>query len=346
MKIGLVGFAGSGKTTVFNTLTGLNIPTGFGGSVHLGTAKVPDERIDRLSAIFKPKKTTYPEIVFSDIPGEHGGEHKSLSRKALEPIRSQDVLCLVLRAFPNPAVEAKADPAAELEAFYTECVLADLEMVERKLDRAKKDKTDPLQIAAFELMKQTLEAERPIRSLPETALHRDMLTGFAFLTDKPLLAVLNRSEDEVVQPMPEPLAKRLTALSAAGLVLSASVEAEIALLDPADQAAFLADLGLTESARARFVRTAYELLDLISFFTVGEDEVRAWPIPRGTHARAAAGKIHTDLERGFIRAEVMAYPDFIAHGSEHAVKEAGKFKLEGKDYVVADGDIMSIRFNV
>ena len=174
----------------------------------------------------------------------------------------------------------------------------------------------------------------------------NMLTGFAFLTDKPLLAVLNRSEDEAAQPMPEPLAKRLTALSAAGLVLSASIEAEIARLDPADEAALLADLGLTESARARFVRTAYELLDLISFFTVGEDEVRAWPIPRGTHARAAAGKIHTDLERGFIRAEVMAYSDFIAHGSEHAVKEAGKFKLEGKDYIVADGDIMSIRFNV
>ena len=346
MKIGLVGFAGSGKTTVFNTLTGLNVPTGFGGTVHLGTVKVPDERIDRLSAIFKPKKTTYAEIVFSDIPGEHGAEQKGLSKKALEPIRAQDVLCLVLRAFPNPAVETRADPAAELEAFHLECVLADLEMVERKLDRAKKDKTDPLQVAAFELMKQTLEAERPIRSLPETALHRDLLTGFAFLTDKPLLAVLNRSEGEAGQPMPEALAKRLAALSAAGLVLSASVEAEIAQLDPADQAAFLADLGLAESARARFVRTAYELLDLISFFTVGEDEVRAWPIPRGTHARAAAGKIHSDLERGFIRAEVMAYQDFIALGSEHALKEAGKFKLEGKDYIVADGDIMSIRFNV
>jgi GTP-binding protein YchF len=346
MKVGLVGFAGSGKTTVFNTLTGLDVPTGFGGSVHLGTVKVPDERIDRLSAIFKPKKTTYAEIVFSDIPGEHGGVHKGLSPKALEPIRAQDVLCLVLRAFPNPAVEAKADPAAELEAFHTECVLADLEMVERKLDRGKKDKTDPLQMAAFEQMKQTLEAERPIRSLPETALHREMLTGFAFLTDKPLLAVLNRSEAEAALPMPEILGKRLTELSAAGLVLSASVEAEIAQLDPADQAAFLADLGLKESARARFVRTAYELLDLISFFTVGEDEVRAWPIPRGTHARAAAGKIHSDLERGFIRAEVMAYADFIAHGSEHAVKEVGKFKLEGKDYIVADGDIMSIRFNV
>ena len=346
MKIGLVGFAGSGKTTVFNTLTGLNVPTGFGGTVHLGTVKVPDERIDRLSAIFKPKKTTYAEIVFSDIPGEHGAEHTGLSRKALEPIRAQDVLCLVLRAFPNPAVEAEADPPGRLEAFHIECVLADLEMVERKLDRAKKDKTDPLLIAAFELMKRALEDGVPIRSLSETALHRDMLTGFAFLTDKPLLVVLNRSENEAAQPVPEALTKRLAELSAAGLVLSASVEEEIAQLDPADQAAFLADLGLTESARARFVRTAYELLDLISFFTVGEDEVRAWPIPRGTHARAAAGKIHSDLDRGFIRAEVMAYEDFIARGSEHAVKEAGKFKLEGKDYIVADGDIMSIRFNV
>jgi GTP-binding protein YchF len=346
MKVGLVGFAGSGKTTVFNTLTGLNVPTGFGGTVHLGTVKVPDERIDQLSAIFKPKKTTYAEIVFSDIPGEHGAERKGLSPKALEPIRAQDVLCLVLRAFPNPALESKPDPAAELEAFHTECVLADLEMVERKLERGKKDKSDPLQLAAFELMKHTLEAELPIRSLPETVLHRHLLTGFAFLTDKPLLVVLNRSEAEAAQPMPEALAKRLVGLSAAGLALSASVEAEIAQLDPADQAAFLADLGLKESARARFVRTAYELLDLISFFTVGEDEVRAWPIPRGTHARAAAGKIHSDLERGFIRAEVMAYADFIAHGSEHAVKEAGKFKLEGKDYIVADGDIMSIRFNV
>jgi ribosome-binding ATPase YchF (GTP1/OBG family) len=181
--------------------------------------------------------------------------------------------------------------------------------------------------------------------LSETALHREMLTGFSFLTDKPLLAVLNRSEEEVALAMPEALSKRLAELSAAGLVLSASVEAEIARLDPDDQAAFLADLGLTESARARFVRTAYELLDLISFFTVGEDEVRAWPIRRGTHARGAAGKIHSDLERGFIRAEVMAYGDFMAHGSEHALKEAGKFRLEGKDYLVADGDILSIRFN-
>jgi len=346
MKIGLVGFAGSGKTTVFNTLTGLDVPTGFGGQVHLGTVKVPDARIDKLSAMFKPKKTTYAEITFSDIPGEHGAEHHSLSRKALEPIRTQDVLCLVVRDFVKLAVEGKPDPAADLEAFHAECVLADLDMVERKLDRAKKEKTDPLDVAAFELAKQTLESELPLRSVPESALHRDHFKGFALLTDRPLLVVVNRGEDAAADPLPDALEKRIHALSAAGLALSASVEAEIAQMAPADQAEFLADLGVTESAIARFIRTAYGLLDLISFFTVGEDEVRAWPIRRGTAAREAAGKIHSDLERGFIRAEVMPYEPFIELGSEHAMKEAGRFKVEGKDYVVADGDILHVRFNV
>ena len=346
MKIGLVGFPGSGKTTVFNTLTGLSVPTGFGGEIHLGTVKVPDERIDRLSGMFKPKKTTFAEITFSDIPGEHGAGHKGLSRKALEPIRTQDVLCLVLRDFENPALEGAADPAGDLEAFHAECVLADLDMVERKLDRAKKEKTDPLDVAAFTLAKETLERELPLRALPEAALHRDHFKGFSLLTDRPLMVVLNRDESRAAESMPAAMASRLQAIHAAGLSLSASVEAEIAQMDPADQAAFLADLGLKESAIARFIRTAYGLLDLISFFTVGEDEVRAWPIRRGIHARQAAGKIHSDLERGFIRAEVMGYEHFIKAGSEHVMRETGHLKLEGKDYLVQDGDIMSIRFNV
>ena len=346
LKIGLVGFAGSGKTTVFNTLTGLNVPTGFGGDLHLGTVKVPDERIDALSRIFKPKKTTYAEITFSDIPGEHGAEKSGLSKKAIQQIRDQEVLCLVLRGFPNPAIEAAADPAAELDAFHMECVLADLSIVERRLNRAQREKTEALELAAFEMMKDALERERPIRSLPGNVLHRDFLKGYVLLTDRPLLVVLNRSEEEAAQPLPAPLAARLTEVDAAGLVLSASVEAEIARMDAADQAAFLADLGLTESALARFIRTAYGLLDLISFFTVGEDEVRAWPIRRGTKARPAAGKIHSDLERGFIRAEVIPYEHFIADGSEHAAKEAGHLLVEGKDYTVVDGDIMHVRFNV
>lgn len=196
MKVGLVGFAGSGKTTVFNTLTGLSVPVGFGGEVRLGAVKVPDERIDALSQIFKPKKTTYAEIVFCDIPGEHGAEKKGLSKRALIQIREQEVVCLVLRAFANPALESDPDPLAELEAFHMESVLADLELVERRLDRAKKDKPDAKEMEAFERMKATLEHEWPLRSLAPEVLHRDYLKGFGFLTDRPLLVVLNRSEQE------------------------------------------------------------------------------------------------------------------------------------------------------
>jgi len=346
MKVGLVGFAGSGKTTVFNTMTGLSVPVGYGAELRLGTVKVPDERIDTLSGIFSPKKTTYAEIVFCDVPGEHGADHKGLSRKALQQIRDQDVLCLVLRAFPNPALDAAADPAADLEAFHTECILADLEIVERRLDRAKKDKPDALELAAFETMKATLESERPIRALPRDALRREYLRGYGLLTERPLLVALNRAEDEAAEPMPAAMAARLSELHAAGLVLSASVEAEIARMEQADRGAFLEDLGLGESALTRFIRTAYGLLDLVSFFTVGEDEVRAWPIRRGTPARQAAGRIHSDLERGFIRAEVTPYDVFMQYGSEAGVREAGRLQIEGKDYVVADGDILSIRFNV
>jgi GTP-binding protein YchF len=346
MKVGLVGFAGSGKTTVFNTMTGLAVPTGYGGELRLGTVRVPDERIDALSKIYKPKKTTYAEIVFCDVPGEHGAERTGLSRKALQQIRDQEVICLVLRAFPNPALETDANPLGDLEAFHTECVLADLDIVEKRIERAKKDKPDPHELAAFEFMKNTLEHELPLRSLPPAALNRDYLKGYGLLTDRPLMIALNRSEQEAAQPMPPALSERLSQLHAAGLVLSASVEAEIAAMDPGDRAAFLEDLGLKESALTRFIRTAYGLLDLISFFTVGEDEVRAWPIRRGTTARLAAGRIHSDLERGFIRAEVIPYKVFLELGSEHAVKEAGRLQVEGKDYLVGDGDIMHIRFNV
>ncbi|HSA55489.1 MAG TPA: DUF933 domain-containing protein [Gemmatimonadaceae bacterium] len=346
MKIGLVGFAGSGKTTVFNTMTGLDVPVGFGGELRIGTVRVPDERIDRLSKIFSPKKTTYAEISFSDIPGEHGAEKRGISTKALQQIREQDALCLVLRDFPNPAVEGDPAPLADLEAFHVECVLADLEIVERRLDRARKEKASASEIAAFERMRATLEEGRPLRSIPAGGLDRSALRGYGFLTDRPLLVALNRGEDRAAEPMPGDLAARIEELHAAGLILSASVEAEIAALAPEEQRAFLEDLGLTESALARFIRTAYGLLDLISFFTVGADEVRAWTIRRGTKARQAAGRIHSDLERGFIRAEVTPYDVFMQYGSESAVKDAGRLQIEGKDYVVSDGDIMHVRFNV
>jgi len=346
MKIGLVGFAGSGKTTVFNAMTGLDVPVGFGGEVRLGTVRVPDQRIDTLSGIFSPRKTTYAEMTFCDVPGEHGADKKGLSPRSLQQIRDQEALCLVLRDFENPALAGDPDPRGDLEAFHMECVLADLEIVERRLDRARKEKASALEIAAFEKMKATLEAERPLRSLSSTELDRSFLKGYGVLTDRPLLVVLNRTESEAAEPFPADLASCLQDLGAAGLGLSASVEAEIADLDPEDQAAFLEDLGLTESALARFIRAAYGLLDLISFFTVGPDEVRAWTIRRNTRARAAAGRIHSDLERGFIRAEVIPYEVFMEYGSEQAVKDAGRLQVEGKDYVVSDGDILHVRFNV
>ena len=346
MKIGLVGFAGSGKTTVFNAMTGMDVAVGFGGELRLGMVRVPDERIDELSAVLSPKKTTYAEVSFCDIPGEHGAEKKGLSPRGLHQIRDQEALCLVLRDFVNPAIEGDPDPAGDLEAFHTECLFADLEIVARRLERAKKERAEAQEVAAFEVMKSTLEEERPLRLLTREELNSDYLRGYGLLTDRPLLVALNRNEIEAAEPMPEGITARLEELDAAGMVLSASVEAEIEGLEPADQAAFLEDLGLSEPALARFIRTAYGLLDLISFFTVSEDEVRAWTVRRGTRARPAAGRIHSDLERGFIRAEVIPHAIFMEFGSEQAVKDAGRFQVEGKDYVVTDGDIMHVRFNV
>ena len=346
MRIGLVGFAGSGKTTVFNSMTGLDAPVGFGGEVRLGTVRVPDGRIDQLSGIFSPKKTTYAEMSFSDIPGEHGAEKKGLSPRMLQQIRDQEALCLVVRDFQNPALDGDPDPSGDLEAFHTECLFADLDIVERRLERARKEQAPTHEIAAFEKMKATLEDERPLRALPPEELNRAALSGYGFLTDKPLLVAVNREEGKAGKELPPELTNRIASLNAAGMSLSASVEAEIAGLDPEDQKAFLEDLDLSDPALFRFIRTAYGLVDLISFFTVGSDEVRAWTIRRGTNARKAAGKIHSDLERGFIRAEVIPYPVFMQHRSEQAVKEAGLLQVEGRDYVVSDGDLMNIRFNV
>lgn len=346
MKIGLVGFAGSGKTTVFNTMTGLDVPVGFGGEVRLGSVRVPDARIDALSGIFDPKKTTYAEMSFCDVPGEHGSDKKGLSPRGLQQIRDQEALCLVVRDFDNPALAGDPDPLADLEAFHAECVFADLEAVEKRLERARKERADAREIATFELAQQTLEADRALRTLDEGALDREYFKGYGILSDRPLLVAVNRSEERAAEPLSEEFEELLGRMGAAGLTLCASIEADIAGMEPEDQMAFLEDLGLTESALDRFIRTAYGLLDLISFFTVGPDEVRAWTIRRGTDAQHAAGKIHSDLERGFIRAEVTPYEVFTEYGSEAAVKDAGKLQVEGKTYIVGDGDIMHVRFNV
>jgi ribosome-binding ATPase YchF (GTP1/OBG family) len=234
----------------------------------------------------------------------------------------------------------------DLDAFHTECVFADLEIVDKRLARAKKEQASPAEITAFQVAHAALETERPLRSIPEAELDRAQFKGFGLLSDRPLLVAVNVGEDRAAAPMRPDLQRRIGELSAAGLTLSASVEADISTMGHDEQKEFLRDLGVETSALDRFIRTAYGLLDLISFFTVGPDEVRAWPIKRGMNARQAAGRIHSDLERGFIRAEVIPYDVFMAHGSEQAVKTAGLLQIEGKDYVVADGDILHVRFNV
>ena len=346
MKIGLVGFAGSGKTTVFNAMTGLDIPVGFGGKMRMGSVRVPDERVDRLSNLFEPKKTTYAEITFCDIPGEHGAAKKGLSPAALQQVREQDALGLVIRDFVNPTLEERPDPLGDLEAFHTESILADLGIVERRLERLKKDRSDPFEQDIFERMKEVLEEEKPLRSLGDDELNREGLKGYGLLTDIPVLVVLNCEESKAGDSLPSDLKDRLEGLFADGISLSAAVEADIAELDSADQEEFLNDLGVSEPALSRLIRTSYGLLDLISFFTVGTDEVRAWNILRGTNASGAAGCIHTDLERGFIRAEVTPCETLLDLGSEQAVKEAGKLQVVGKDHVITDGDIMHVLFNV
>ena len=349
MKVGLTGFAGAGKTTVFTALTGLAGRQDQGDRrPQVGTIKVPDPRVDALAAIWKPRKTTYAEVSFLDFPPSRdtGSPRRAvLDAEATAALKDADALVEVVRGFPDLAGEP-ARPAADIEAFGTELVLADLAVVERRVERLKKEKGNDRERALLARLQPELEAGRPLRALVLAPEERALVAGFAFLSLRPLLIVLNVPEAEAAAPLPAEVAARARAEGAEAMVLSARVESELAELEPADRAAFLADLGLTEGARDRFIRASYALLDLISFLTAGEDECRAWPIRRGTTALKAAGRIHSDIERGFIRAEVTSYEDFIRLGSEAKCREAGKLRLEGKEYVVQDGDIAHFRFAV
>jgi len=348
MKIGIVGFPRSGKTTVFNALTGLDAAVGFGGDPtrpNLGTIKVPDARIDRLTEIFQPKKTTFGEVVFVDYPGRAEATH-AIDRTTIAQMRDADALVQVVRSFDDASSDRAANPSGDIEGFAAELILADLEIVEKRLERLRKEKGKEKETALLERCRESLEGERPLRQLELSPLEERELAGFGFLSRLPLMVLVNVDEARAGASL-EPAIESLLARSATvGLSMSARVEMEISALDAADRGAFLADLGLEAPARDRFVRAAYGLLNLISFLTSGEDEVRAWPIERGTSAVRAAGKIHSDIERGFIRAEVVAYDDFIALGSDAKCRDAGKLRLEGKEYQVRDGDIIHFRFNV
>lgn len=343
MKIGLIGQRGAGKTTIFNMLTGLQAQVGgFGGKedVHLGVIKVPDARIDKLSAIFKPKKTTYAEIRFTDFPPSQEEDLKA-NNAVVAQMREVDAITLVLRDF-----DADANPLKDLNALLTEMILADLTVVENRRGRLKKEKARPQEEALLERCAAALENEESLRNLELTADEENLASGFGFLSRKPLLVIFNRSEEKASAALEPAYQQELDRRKLQGLALSGKVEMEIAQLDESDRAAFLKEIGIAEPARERFIRAAYALLDLISFFTSGEDEVRAWTIEQGTVAKKAAGRIHSDIERGFIRAEVVAYDDFIVYGSDAKCKEAGKLRLEGKEYVVKDGDIIHFRFAV
>ncbi|MBI4851622.1 MAG: redox-regulated ATPase YchF [Acidobacteria bacterium] len=352
MKVGIVGFAGSGKTTVFNTLTGLKAEVGgYGGKekANIGIIKVPDARIEELARIYKPKKKVFAEMNFVDVAGPQGEGAKTgsqLDTKLVAEMREADALVHVVRGFENPAITQSADLMRDIKNFDTELILADLIPLENRLARMKKEKTNPREKEVIEQCKAALDEEKPLRSLEFSADEWQMLAGFRFLSQKPIMLLVNISEDNIGQPLPKDVEQYALDNGYKLISMCGRAEMDIAELPIEEQGEFLKDLGITEPARDRFIRSAYELLDLISFLTAGEDECRAWTIKRGTTAHRSAGKIHSDIERGFIRAEVIAYLDFIAAGSEAKCRETGKLRLEGKEYIVQDGDIINFRFNV
>ncbi len=345
MKIGLVGFAASGKTTVFGALTGLSVATGYAArrdKANVGTVKVPDTRVDALTELYQPKKKTYAEIAFTDLAATGG---PGLDRPALNAMRSLDALCQVVRAFPDAAGEAP-DPLDEIAGLETETILADLEVVEQRVERLRKDRSNAPELALLERLQVALEGETPLRQFGLSEAEQRAVSGYALLTLKPLLLVLNVPEEDVAEPAAAELAAAAEKRDLGLVVLSAAVEMDVAQLPDDEQAEYAASLGLPEPARNRFIHAAFELIDLVSMLTVGPDECRAWPVARGTPAPRAAGKIHSDIERGFIRAEVVRWEDLVELGSEARCRDAGKLRVEGKDYVIADGDVVNFRFNV
>jgi ribosome-binding ATPase len=353
MKVGLVGFAGSGKTTIFNTLTGLTAEVGGYGArekANVGVIKVPDHRVDKLAEIYNPKKKTYAEISFVDVAGPQAedGEHthSGLDPKLVQHMREADALVHVVRAFDNPILSQAADPARDIRSFDDELMLTDLVQIENRITRLKKEKDSVREGELMVRLKTALEGERPLRDLELTHEDLGLIAGFRFLSLKPLLLLLNQPEEAVGGGVPREIQEIAEAKKFSAIAMSGKAEMEIAQLAPGEQREFLQDLGITEPARDRFIRAAYSLLDLISFLTSGEDECRAWSIKRGTTAHKAAGVIHSDIERGFIRAEVTRFEDLAALGSEARCREHGKLKLEGKEYVVQDGDVAHFRFNV
>jgi ribosome-binding ATPase len=357
MEFGILGLELSGKSTLFSLLTGSELAHGHGkAGAHVGVAQVRDHRLDKLTALFNPKKHTPATVRFVDVPGITRGGAQALN---IPELRTMDGLAAVVRAFPSESVphpEGELDPARDLELLETELLLSDLGVVANRLERLdkeilkRKSPDQEAERAALLRCRAALDEGKPLRELDLDVDERKRLKGFTLLSAKPLLVVLNVGEEDardlagaLVRAGLERFASRP---GVAASVVSAPIEQEISRLGAEDQAAFLADLGLPDRALDRLLHSAYELLGLISFLTVGEDECRAWSITAGTIAARAAGEIHSDIERGFIRAEVVPWQELLEAGSTAACRTRGTLRLEGKDYVVADGDVINFRFNV
>ncbi len=351
MKIGIIGPAASGKTTLFNALTGGAASTGGYGAarVNIGAAAVADARVDALSGVFSPKKTTYAGVNFVDAGVGDGGAAKN-AEAIPQALEGADALLVVVRAFEDAGVphpRESIDPARDLADVRFDLMLRDLSVVERRMERleklvrVKKDAAEAAEFALLGRIREVLEDSRPVRALDLGEDETRIIKGFGFLSAKPLLVVVNVGEEQLGEADAFAKLKGETPVA-----LAARLEEELAQLPGEEQAEFLADYDLESSALDKVVHASFSLLNLRCFFTVGEDEVRSWPIRAGTVALHAAGTIHSDLERGFIRAEVISYPDFMAAGSLSAARDRGTLRLEGKEYVVKDGDIFHVRFNV
>jgi ribosome-binding ATPase len=369
MKVGIVGLPQVGKTTVFKLLTQGRVDTSSWGSnreAHVGIAYVPDARVDKLAEIIQPKKTTYATIEYVDLPGLARGEGKAAldgqskdMATYLSSLKNVDALLHVVRGFddPNlPHVEGSIDPLRDIAVFELEMIFSDLAIIEKRLERLVKDlkkaKSVELEMENDVLLrfKETLESERPLRELELTPEEERRIRGFTFLSAKPIMLVINAGDQDaaklshVVEAFglqPQALLRNVGITAVCG-----RIESEIAALPPEDAGMFMEDLGITGNALDRIIQKSYDLLGVFSFYTAGEPEVRAWTIARNTPAAQAAGVIHSDIEKGFIKAEVVSFDDMVALGSFQAAKAKGVLRLEGKEYRVHEGDVILFRFNV
>lgn len=363
MKIGIVGLPNVGKSTMFNSITNAgaecaNYPF-CTIEPNVGVVAVPDERLEKLTEMYKPQKTTPAVIEFVDIAGLVKGASKGegLGNKFLSHIREVDSIVEVVRCFEDTNivhVDGSVDPLRDIETINLELIFADMETVDKRLDRARKnlkaDKKYQFEIDTLEKIKKTLEDGKSARTLDLSDEEKEVIKDAFLLTMKPILYIANASEDDLENPEANENVKKVEEYAksenAEVIPLCVKLEEELSTLDKDDKIEMLHDLGLEESGLDKVIKASYKLLGLMSFLTAGEPEVRAWTIKIGTKAPQAAGKIHSDIERGFIRAEVVSYDDLIREGSMNAVKEKGLMRLEGKDYIMQDGDIVLFRFNV